>query len=72
MKKKELKIIEENKGEFVPYIKKRLFGWKRLIPNSLPTVYAVMHFLSENVDNNGNPLFSETSLYNIKTEFFNN
>lgn len=72
MKKIDLKIIEERKGEFVPYMKRRLFGWKRLIPNTLPTVYAVMDFLTKSLDNNGNPLFSEASIYNIKTEFLYN
>lgn len=43
---------------WVAYGKRKMFGWKRLTPIGLPTIYATVKFLSENY---GAPLFYEGS-----------
>lgn len=45
--KTKFKIVEENRN-YIPYKKRKLFGWKRLIPGSFPTIYVAISFLSKN------------------------
>ncbi len=51
------KIVNES-DMWVAYEKRKMFGWKRLTPIGLPTIYAVTKFLSENYEA---PLFYKES-----------
>lgn len=59
---KKFKIVNES-DMWVAYGKRKMFGWKRLTPVGLPTIYAAVKFLSENY---GAPLFYEGSDNEIK------
>ena len=54
---KKFKIVNEN-DIWVVYAKRKMFGWKRLTPHGLPTIYGAVKYLSKNY---GTPLFYEGS-----------
>jgi len=60
--KTKFKIINEN-GLYVPYKKRKLLGWKRLITGSFPTIYIAIEYLSKNY---GTPIlnFDEITIEN--------
>lgn len=57
-------LINKEDGIYVPYKKRKLFGWKRLATTGFPTIYIAIKYLS---DNYGAPIFNETNSIEIRS-----
>lgn len=51
--------ISDNDYLCVPYKKRKLFGWKRLIPGGFPTVYVTFEYLRNTY---GQDVFGNTNI----------
>ena len=62
MKKDIYKIIEED-GKFIPYKKRKFFGWKRLSVSGFNEMQIAIKYLAKNY---GTPIMNETGLISNK------
>lgn len=57
-------LINKENDIYVPYKKRKLFGWKRLATTGFPTIYVAIKYLS---DNYGTPIFNETNSIEVRS-----